>query len=469
MSVELSNHPGQASKLLKISCWSWKKQRSKAKIIPNPDIDTYMKILGLETCSETIIGDAVKRDIRWSKEKVNNRCPQRKGADFLQEVISKKDQAQYWYIQDKSYNYITTDKFVKAFQDSTIGKKLEEELSKPYDKRKSNENAFVFSSHSITKWEMLRTCMDRELFTFEAELICLPLQNYPVESFLWTAITYYGIGYSHETERQVSMPFLGTLWTASGINIFFRLLASVTRKPHTAALSGSLSLLGSFMFSGFILPQYPGASKATISNKKFKALRQLDKPNIDEQLESNSAEEPNTYTSFTKAAFRPGILTALMGISGAGKTTLMDVLCGRKTRGTIEGEIRIGGYPKVQETFTRISGYCEQNDIHSPHITIEESIMYSAWLRLPQRISPQTKEHNGINVHCYNILRDKQLLTVLPMIARERLVFYRERSAGMYPSYVYALAQVIIEMPYIFILAVTYTIITFPTIVSGLT
>ncbi|KAG0452284.1 hypothetical protein HPP92_026063 [Vanilla planifolia] len=81
-----------------------------------------------------------------------------------------------------------------------------------------------------------------------------------------------------------------------------------------------------------------------------------------------------------------------MGISGAGKTTLMDVLCGRKTQGTIEGEIRIGGYPKVQETFTRISGYCEQNDIHSPHITIEESIMYSAWLRLPQRISPQTKE-----------------------------------------------------------------------------
>ena len=60
-------------------------------------------------------------------------------------------------------------------------------------------------------------------------------------------------------------------------------------------------------------------------------------------------------------AFRPGILTTLMGVSGAGKTTLMDVLSRRKTGGTVEGDIRIGGYPKVQTTFARISGYCEQN------------------------------------------------------------------------------------------------------------
>ena len=30
-------------------------------------------------------------------------------------------------------------------------------------------------------------------------------------------------------------------------------------------------------------------------------------------------------------AFQPGVLTALMGASGAGKTTFMDVLAGRKT------------------------------------------------------------------------------------------------------------------------------------------
>ena len=91
-------------------------------------------------------------------------------------------------------------------------------------------------------------------------------------------------------------------------------------------------------------------------------------------------------------AFKPGILTALVGISGAGKTTLMDVLAGRKTGGYIEGTISISGYPKKQETFTRISGYCEQNDIHSPNVTVEESLMYSAWLRLAQEVESQTRK-----------------------------------------------------------------------------
>ncbi len=97
-------------------------------------------------------------------------------------------------------------------------------------------------------------------------------------------------------------------------------------------------------------------------------------------------------------SFRQGVLTALMGVSGAGKTTLLDVLAGRKTSGYVQGSITISGYPKKQETFARISGYCEQNDIHSPNVTVYESLMFSAWLRLPVEIDSATRKVSQVQV-----------------------------------------------------------------------
>ncbi|KAK4782743.1 hypothetical protein SAY86_007117 [Trapa natans] len=149
-------------------------------------------------------------------------------------------------------------------------------------------------------------------------------------------------------------------------------------------------------------------------------------------------------------AFRPGVLTALMGVSGAGKTTLMDVLAGRKTGGYIEGNIMISGYPKKQETFARVSGYCEQNDIHSPHVTVYESLVYSAWLRLPAEVDSNTRKmfiEEVMELVELNPLREalvglpgvnglsteqrKRLTIAVELVANPSIIFMDEPTSGL--------------------------------------
>ncbi len=89
----------------------------------------------------------------------------------------------------------------------------------------------------------------------------------------------------------------------------------------------------------------------------------------------------NNVSGFTKA----GRMTAIMGISGAGKTTLLDVLSGRKTGGTITGEIFINGYPKTAETWSRMVGYVEQFDSHSAYVTVREAVQFSGLMRLDRK------------------------------------------------------------------------------------
>ncbi|KAM7501809.1 hypothetical protein LguiB_000713 [Lonicera macranthoides] len=110
------------------------------------------------------------------------------------------------------------------------------------------------------------------------------------------------------------------------------------------------------------------------------------------EMSSQGVEEKKLQLlSSVSGAFSPGVLTALVGSSGAGKTTLMDVLSGRKTGGYIEGDIRISGHPKEQSTFARISGYVEQNDIHSPQVTVFESLLFSSSLRLPKEVNKEQR------------------------------------------------------------------------------
>ncbi|KAI8968506.1 ABC-2 type transporter-domain-containing protein [Mycotypha africana] len=88
---------------------------------------------------------------------------------------------------------------------------------------------------------------------------------------------------------------------------------------------------------------------------------------------------------------KPGNLTALMGSSGAGKTTLLDVLAQRKTIGKIEGSILLNGEP-LGNDFERITGYCEQMDVHNPNATVREALRFSAYLRQPAEVPKEEKD-----------------------------------------------------------------------------
>ncbi|THU63614.1 hypothetical protein C4D60_Mb01t17680 [Musa balbisiana] len=148
--------------------------------------------------------------------------------------------------------------------------------------------------------------------------------------------------------------------------------------------SGSMNVAIDQNKKGMVLPFTP--LSITFDNIRYS----VDMPQ--EMKDQGVVEDRLELLKGISGSFRPGVLTALMGVSGAGKTTLMDVLAGRKTGGYIEGNITISGYPKKQETFARVSGYCEQNDIHSPHVTVYESLVYSAWLRLPAEVNSATRK-----------------------------------------------------------------------------
>ncbi|CAI9100257.1 OLC1v1037214C1 [Oldenlandia corymbosa var. corymbosa] len=157
----------------------------------------------------------------------------------------------------------------------------------------------------------------------------------------------------------------------------------ITRLRDYLQFSGSLARK-SFKTKGMVLPFQPLSMSFSNINYYVDVPLELKQQGI--------LEDRLQLLVGITGAFRPGILTALVGVSGAGKTTLMDVLAGRKTGGTIEGSIHISGYPKKQETFARISGYCEQNDIHSPCLTVLESLLFSAWLRLSADVDMETQK-----------------------------------------------------------------------------
>ncbi|KAG9143511.1 hypothetical protein Leryth_027115 [Lithospermum erythrorhizon] len=89
----------------------------------------------------------------------------------------------------------------------------------------------------------------------------------------------------------------------------------------------------------------------------------------------------------------PGEMLAMLGPSGSGKTTLLTTLGARLTGGHLRGSITYNDKP-FSTTTNRQTGFVTQDDILYPHLTVTETLVYTALLRLPNSIPKQEKiEH----------------------------------------------------------------------------
>lgn len=82
-----------------------------------------------------------------------------------------------------------------------------------------------------------------------------------------------------------------------------------------------------------------------------------------------------------------GEMVAILGASGAGKTSLLSVLSARLDKSSeIAGEVLYQAKPRDPATWKRLTGFVEQDDLMFSALTVTETLQYSADLRLPKRL-----------------------------------------------------------------------------------
>ncbi|OMP00189.1 putative ATP-binding cassette transporter [Corchorus olitorius] len=142
------------------------RREKSANIKPDPDIDVFMKatsiegqetsvmtdyiikVLGLEFCADTLVGDEMIRGISGGQRK---------------RVTSRKDQRQYWMQNDRAYKFVTVDEFAEAFQSFHVGRNLRIDLTTPYDKTRNDPTLLTTKNYGIKAMELLKACTSKEL------------------------------------------------------------------------------------------------------------------------------------------------------------------------------------------------------------------------------------------------------------------------------------------------------------------
>lgn len=146
----------------------------------------------------------------------------------------------------------------------------------------------------------------------------------------------------------------------------------------------------------------------------------------------------------------PGSIMAIMGPSGSGKSTLLDTLAGRLAPNTeLTGDIMLNGEKKSTLSYGA-AAYVTQEDVLIGTLTVRESVMYSANLRFPNKVSKAEKKaivdrtilEMGLSgcQHTYvgNFFvrglsggEKRRLSIALQILTRPRLLFLDEPTSGL--------------------------------------
>ncbi|CAF0761120.1 unnamed protein product [Rotaria sp. Silwood1] len=76
-------------------------------------------------------------------------------------------------------------------------------------------------------------------------------------------------------------------------------------------------------------------------------------------------------------------MNAILGPSGSGKSSLLDILADRKDKNGLSGYVLVSGKPR-SKTFKYLIGYVVQEDIINGTLSVRENLMFSANVRLPR-------------------------------------------------------------------------------------
>ncbi|KAM7250324.1 hypothetical protein ACFE04_022207 [Oxalis oulophora] len=87
---------------------------------------------------------------------------------------------------------------------------------------------------------------------------------------------------------------------------------------------------------------------------------------------------------------KPGEILAMLGPSGSGKTTLLSALGGRLVDGKLTGKITYNN-TILSNSMKRNIGFVTQDDVLYPHLTVTETLVFTALLRLPNSLTTKEK------------------------------------------------------------------------------